>query len=82
MVTVNSIEFGTKEEAAQACKAFAAAHPGTVFHNYAHDKDVRTADNRTTLYSWKKLFTDAAILKTHPELKGLWQERKIEGGQA
>ena len=74
MVTVNGIEYGTKEEAAARCRAFVAVNPGSVFHNYSHDKVVRTADNRTTLYTWCKLYTDAAILTAHPELKGLYYE--------
>jgi hypothetical protein len=69
-MTHNGIEYVTKEEAAARCRAFAAANPGSVFHNYAHDKVVRTADNRTTLYEWNKLYAD--VVKSNPELKGLW----------
>jgi hypothetical protein len=73
-MTHNGIEYVTKEQAADRCRAFAAANPGTVFHNGAHCKVVRTADNRKTLYEWNKVYS--RVIKTSPELKGLWYERQ------
>ena len=40
MVTFNGINYYTKDEAAALCRAFAAAHAGTEFHNHAHHKRV------------------------------------------
>ena len=90
MVTVNGIEYGTKDEAAQRCKEFAGRNPGTSFHNYAHCKCIRRETTEAeraamvaaggyarltvTLYEWNKLYNDAHILNAHPELKGLWHE--------
>ena len=71
-MTHNGIEYVTKEEAAARCRAFAAANPGSVFHNYATLKVVRTADNMTTLYEWFKAYYDSPALKANPELKGRW----------
>lgn len=83
-IRIDGIEYLTKEQAARRCFDYAKAHPGTTFHNYAHSKVVRrptTEAERTafcflqvTVYEWNKLYTDAPILKTHPELKGLWRE--------
>lgn len=98
MVTVDGIEYLTTDEAARRCREFAAANPGTTFHNWAHSKCVRRTSTQQeqdaekaagrwphitiTVYEWNKLYTDANVLKTHPELKGLWQENKNLGVRA
>lgn len=89
MKNINGSEYRTKEEAAQACREFAAANPGTSFGNYAHSKVVRRETTeaerdeqqvngnrwhalQVDVYLWEKLFADNPILKTNPELKGMW----------
>lgn len=89
MMIADGIEYLTKEEAAARCKAFAATNPGSTFHNYAHTKAVRrpaTAEEQVngrltvTVYEWNKLYNDSAAVKAHPELKGLWRQATLKGG--
>jgi hypothetical protein len=91
-VIVDGIEYVTKETAANRCRAFSALNAGSTFHNHAHYKSVRRqstpqereADSASgrcirltvTIHEWCKLYTDAEVLKTHPELKGLWRENR------
>lgn len=92
MIIVDGVEYATKEEAAQLCRLYVDIEHETVFHNYAHCKEVRrrktsaelAADRargcstlEVTLYEWNKLYTDAPILKAHPELRGMWRQRQI-----
>ena len=62
MITVDGIEYLTKEEtAARGCE-FAAAHPGSEFHNYAHHKRVSRPITDEELEAHNRLqevYTDA-----------------------
>jgi len=77
ILVIDGVEYATKEAAATLCREYAAMHPGSEFHNYAHTKVVRTDGNHRDLYEWDKLFTDNPILIAHPELKGMWRQRQI-----
>lgn len=86
---INGIEYISIEEANARCKALAKATPGATFSNHAHHKTVRVPkpqaeiDAHIAAHGWanitndilgfQKLYTDSPILKTHPELKGLWK---------
>lgn len=92
-MTVEGIEYLTKEEAALRCFKFAEANPGSRFDNFAHSKHVRRATTaaeqqadvdagnwkrlEVNIIEWNKIYIDSPILKTHPELRGMWRQKVV-----